>query len=123
MSNENISVVYKWTAKEGKLSELEDIYKHVLVAMEENEPGATEVVSYVSESENALYVRDEFKDAEALGFHLQSTAAKHFGQLLEIASPGAFYFFGDVPEQLKAATQQMGLQGEFGEVSAEFARH
>jgi hypothetical protein len=50
--------------------------------MKQNEPDAQAVHCYVSEKDNALYVRDEFKDAAALGFHLSSTAAGHFPQLL-----------------------------------------
>lgn len=65
------------------------------------------------EEDNALYVRDEFKDAAALGFHLSTTAAGHFPQLLEIAVPGPFFFHGDVPEEMKQATEQMQLGAEF----------
>lgn len=68
------------------------------------------------------HVRDEFKDAEALGFHLQTTAQPHFPQLLAIAVPGPFFFFGDVPEELKAATEQMQLGAEFGNHFAGFDR-
>ena len=96
----------KWTAKPGKLDELTAIYAEVTKAMEQNEPGAEAVHCYASEQENALYVRDEFKDASALGFHLQTTAAGHFPSLLSIAVPGPFFFFGDVPEPLKQATEQ-----------------
>ena len=62
------------------------------------------------------------RQAEALGFHLQTTAGGHFPQLLAIAVPGPFFFFGDVPEELKAATQQMGLGAEFGTHVAGFDR-
>ena len=81
--------------------------------MEKNEPGAQSVHCYVSEKENALHVRDEFNDAAALGFHLSSTAAGHFPRLLEIATPGPFFFFGDVPEELQQATEKMQLAAEF----------
>ena len=101
MSGENITVVYKWTAKPGKLEDLKAIYAGVTQAMEQNEPGAQAVHCYVSEQENALYVRDEFQDAAAVGFHLQTTAAPHFPQLLEIATPGPFFFFGDLPQELQ----------------------
>ena len=121
-TNENITVVYKWTANPGKLEELQTIYQHVTEAMRANEPDATEVQCYVSEGENALYVRDEFKDAAALQLHLSSTAPQHFPQLLAIAKPGPFMFFGDVPEPLQQATQQMGLGAEFGSNSFGFAR-
>ncbi len=116
MNTAHITVVYKWTANQGKLGELKSIYEQVTEAMKQNEPDAEAVHCYVSEKDNALYVRDEFKDAAALGFHLSSTAPSHFPQLLAIAVPGPFLFFGDVPEELKRATEQMQL-------GAEFARH
>ena len=122
MDNQHITVVYKWTAKPGKLDELTSIYTEVTKAMEQNEPGAEAVHIYVSEQENVLYVRDEFKDAGALGFHLQSTAAAHFPSLLEIAVPGPFFFFGDVPQELKDATEQMQLGAEFALHTSGFDR-
>jgi quinol monooxygenase YgiN len=122
MDKQHITVVYKWTAKPGKLDELTSIYSKVTEAMEQNEPGAEAVHVYVSEQENALYVRDEFKDATAVGFHLQTTAAGHFPSLLAIAVPGPFFFFGDVPQQLKDATEQMQLGAEFGLHTAGFDR-
>ena len=122
MDNQHITVIYKWTANPGKLAELTSIYKGVTKAMEENEPGAEAVHIYVSEQENALYVRDEFKDASALGFHLQTTAAGHFPSLLSIAVPGPFFFFGDVPQELKAATEQMQLGAEFALHTSGFDR-
>ena len=114
MTGSHITVVYKWTAKPGKLDELTSIYADVTKAMEQNEPNAEAVHCYVSEQENALYVRDEFKDAAAMGFHLQTTAQSHFPSLLAIAVPGPFFFFGDVPQPLKDATAQMRLGAEFG---------
>ena len=70
MDSNHITVVYKWTAQPGKLDELTSIYAEVTDAMEQNEPGAEAVHIYVSEQDNALYVRDEFADAAAMGFHL-----------------------------------------------------
>ena len=122
MDSNHVTVVYKWTAQPGKLDELASIYQDVTKAMEENEPGAEAVHIYVSEAENALYVRDEFEDGAALGFHLQHTAADHFPQLLAIATPGPFFFFGEVPEELKQATEQMQLGGEFATHTAGFDR-
>ena len=113
MASSHITVVYKWTANPGKLDELRSIYQQVTEAMKQNEPDAEAVHCYVSEKENALYVRDEFKDAAAMGFHLSTTAAGHFGQLLAIATPGPFLFFGDVPEELQQATEQMQLGADF----------
>ena len=117
-----ITVVYKWIAKPGKLNELTEIYGSVTKAMEENEPDATAAHVYVSEADNAVYVRDEFADATALGFHLSQTAAAHFPGLLEVATPGPFYFFGDVPAEMQEATRQMGLAAEFSAHAAGFDR-
>lgn len=122
MDQNHVTVVYKWTAQEGKLEELSDIYKSVADAMEANEPGAEAAHVYVSEAENALYVRDEFRDAEAVGFHLGTTAAGHFSDLLAIATPGPFFFLGDVPDALQQATEQMQLGGEFSSYLAGFER-
>lgn len=122
MTSQNITVVYKWIAKPGKLQELAEIYGHVTQAMKDNEPGATAVQCYVSEADNALYVRDEFRDADALGFHFGTTAAGHFPSLLAVANPGPFYFFGDVPAELQAAARQMGLAAEFSNPTTGFAR-
>ena len=122
MDSKHVTVVYKWTAQPGKLDELASIYSDVTDAMKQNEPGAEAVHVYVSEAENALYVRDEFADAEAVGFHLGTTAAAHFGSLLAIAKPGPFFFLGDVPDEMKAATEQMQLGGEFALHAAGFDR-
>lgn len=113
MDRNTITVVYKWTAKPGQLDVLKGIYDGVTDAMQANEPGALEVQIYVSEDENALYVRDVFADAGALGFHLSETAGPHFPNLLEVATPGAFYFFGDVPDEMQHAAKTMGLAAEF----------
>lgn len=113
MNTQNITVVYKWTAHAGKLDDLVAIYQQVTDSMQANEPGATAVQIYVSKEDNALYVRDEFADAGALGFHLQSTAGPHFPQLLEVAVPGTFLFFGNVPAELQEGARKMGLQAEF----------
>ena len=122
MDTNAVTVVYKWTAKPGQLDVLTSIYKGVTDAMEANEPGALAVHVYVSENEGALNVRDEFADAGAVGFHLQETAAPHFPKLLEVATPGAFYFFGDLPAEMKQAIQGMGLAAEFGSHVAGFNR-
>lgn len=122
MEKNSITVVYKWTANPGKLTELADIYRSVTKTMEENEPGAKAVHVHVSEEENALYVRDEFADANALGFHLSQTAAAHFPDLLKVAIPGQFQFFGDVPAEMQQAALHMGLSAEFGTHVAGFDR-
>ncbi|MEO0559438.1 MAG: antibiotic biosynthesis monooxygenase [Bacteroidota bacterium] len=122
LTSEHVTVVYKWTAKPGKLEELAAIYADVTQAMNENEPGAEAVHCYISQEDGALYVRDEFEDAEALGYHLQVTAAAHFPQLLAIAVPGPFFFLGNVPQELKDATEQMQLGAEFGLHTSGFTR-
>ena len=122
MDENHVTVVYKWTANPGKLDELATIYEAVTAAMEQNEPGAQAVHVYVSQEENALYVRDEFVDADAVGFHLGTTAGAHFGDLLAIATPGPFFFLGDVPDEMKQATEQMQLGGQFATHAAGFDR-
>ena len=122
MDSKHVTVVYKWTAKPGKLDELAAIYGQVTEQMEQNEPGAEAVHVYVSEQDGALYVRDEFADAGAVGFHLSQTAAQHFPQLLAIATPGPFFFLGDVPDEMKQATEQMQLGGQFSSHIAGFDR-
>ena len=123
MSDNPITVIYKWIAKPEKLGELTEIYKNVTRQMDRDEPGATSVHVYVSEEENALYVRDEFADPDAMGFHLSQTAAPHFPDLMAVATPGPFQFFGDVPAHLQQAVQQMGLAAEFGTHVTGFDRH
>ena len=122
MDSNHVTVVYKWTAQPDKLGELTSIYADVTKAMEQNEPGAEAVHVYVSEKENALYVRDEFTDAGAVGFHPGGTAADHFPSLLAIATPGPFFFMGPVPDEMKAATEQMQLGAEFSTHAAGFDR-
>ena len=89
MNNQEITVVYKWTAIPGKADELKAIYRQVEKQMNETEPGALKVDCYFDESTNALIVSDLFKDSAALGQHLGTTAAGHFPALLQIAEPGA----------------------------------
>lgn len=122
MNDRHVTVVYKWTAQPGKLEELTSIYEDVTEAMERNEPAAEAVHVYVSEADNALYVRDEFADADAVGLHLGTTAGAHFPALLAIATPGPFFFMGDVPDEMKRATQEMGLGAEFSAHAAGFDR-
>ena len=122
MNNNHVTVVYSWTAHPGKLDELTAIYTEVTAQMEANEPGAEEVQVHVSEAEGRLYIRDEFADANAVGFHLGTTAAAHFQSLLAIATPGTFYFLGDIPEEMKTATAEMGLPAEFATSAAGFKR-
>jgi quinol monooxygenase YgiN len=113
MKNQEITVVYKWTAKEGKSAELKAIYREVESQMQSNEPGALKVQCYFDDNSSTLVVLDVFADAGAVGFHLGTTAAGHFGNLMEIAVPGEFLFCGEVPEEMKQAAVGMGLNATF----------
>jgi quinol monooxygenase YgiN len=113
MKNQEVLVVYSWTAKEGQGEALKGIYKEVSEQMERNEPGAMRVDCYFDASSNRLVVMDHFADAGAVGFHLGTTAAAHFNDLLQIAVPGEFLFCGDIPEEMKQAAVGMGLQATF----------
>lgn len=123
MKKQEITVVYKWMAKPGKAEELQNIYKDVEKQMQENEPNALKVDCYFDESTNALIVYDLFKDGEALGLHLGTTAAGHFPELLKVATPGPFLFCGTVPEELKQAALGMGLDATFAPRSFGFNRN
>ena len=113
MKNQEITVVYKWTAKQGKAEELKAIYREVEKQMQETEPNALKVDCYFDNTTDTLIVYDLFKDGAALGQHLGTTAAGHFPKLLQIAVPGPFLFCGDVPEELKKAAVGMGLDATF----------
>ena len=117
-----VTVIYKWTTHPGKLNELKSIYGDVTQAMKDKEPDTLAVHCHVSKKDNALPVRDEFKDAAALGLHLSTVAAGHFSQLLAIATPGPFLFQGDVPQELQQATEQMQLGAEFATHALGFDR-
>jgi hypothetical protein len=77
---------------------------------------------YFADEENAIIVHDVFKDGAALGFHLGGTAANHFPELLEIATPGPFFFCGDIPGELVQAAQGMNMGAEFGTHAFGFER-
>ena len=123
MANQEITVVYKWTAKPGKAEELKSIYRAVEKQMQETEPNALKVDCYFDESTDVLIVYDLFKDGAALGQHLGTTAAGHFPALLQIATPGPFLFCGDVPEELKQAALGMGLDATFAPRTFGFDRN
>ena len=122
MDNQEIMVVYKWTANPGKAEELKSIYEDVEKQMKETEPGALKVDCYFDETTGVLMVADFFKDAAALGQHLGTTAAGHFPSLLQIAVPGPFLFCGDVPVEMQQAAKGMGLDATFAPRSFGFER-
>ncbi|UJH66541.1 antibiotic biosynthesis monooxygenase [Allomuricauda sp. SCSIO 65647] len=113
MENQEVMVVYKWIAREGNSEELKAIYREVESQMKSNEPGALKVECYFDETSSTLIVMDLFADAGAVGFHLGTTAAGHFENLLKIAVPGEFLFCGQVPEEMKQAATAMGLNATF----------
>ena len=122
MKNQEITVVYKWTANLGKAEELKAIYGQVTKEMQEKEPGALKVVCFFDEQANALLVQDVFEDAAALAYHLGVTAAGHFPALTQVAVPGPFFFCGEVPEDLQQAAIGMGLDAVFAPRIAGFER-
>ena len=77
---------------------------------------------YYDEEQDALVVNDLFKNQEGLGYHLGVTAAKHFPQLVQIATPGPFFFCGDVPEEMKQAAIGMNMGAEFSSHAYGFER-
>lgn len=123
MKNQNVMVVYSWTAKQGKSDELQAIYTTVTQQMKANEPGALQVQCYFDPSSSKLIVMDFFTDADAVGFHLGTTAAGHFENLLQIATPGEFLFCGNIPEEMKQAALGMGLHAFFAPAVFGFNRN
>ena len=75
--------------------------------------GQSRVHCYFDENSSSLVVMDLFANAGAVGYHLGTTAAGHFEQLMQIATPGEFWFCGDIPEEMKKAAVGMGLQATF----------
>lgn len=122
MNGQEITVFYKWTAKPGRFDELKSIYETVGKEMEENEPETLAMNSYLDDENGALVVLDVFKNRQALGTHLGTTAASHFPSLSEIAIPGPFYFCGDVPAEMKQQIKTMNLGAEFSSHTFGFQR-
>ena len=122
MKNEQITVVYSWTAKEGKSAELKAIYEDVTKQMNETEPGALAVDCFFDEACGKLVVSDVFANAEAVGFHLGTTAGAHWPELIQVADPGEFLFCGHVPEEMQQAAKGMGLNATFAPKAFGFAR-
>ena len=122
MSDQEITVVYRWTAKPDKLEELKAIYGEVREEMEANEPGTLRMECYFADDSNQVIVHDVFADAAALGMHLGGTAARHFPKLVEIAEPGPFLFCGDVPDDVRTAAEGMNMGAVFGTHAYGFTR-
>ena len=122
MNGQEIMVVYRWTAKPGKLDELKAIYEEVRSEMEATEPGTLRMECYFADDAGEIIVHDVFADADALGFHLGVTAARHFPKLAEIAVPGPFFFCGDVPTELRQAADSMNMGAVFGTHAFGFSR-
>ncbi len=120
--SQDITVVYQWTAKPGKLDDLKAIYEDVLKEVEANEPDTLKMECYFADDASALIVHDVFRDGGALGLHLGGTAAQHFPKLLEIAVPGPFFFLGDVPDELRQAAEGMRMGAIFGTHAFGFTR-
>ena len=123
MDTNHVTVVYRWTAQAG---EARRARRHLPRG---HGGDGTERARRrggprlrVGGRRDAVYVRDEFADAGAVAFHLQQTAAAHFPDLLAVATPGPFFFMGDLPDELKQATEQMQLGGEFSTHLAGFDR-
>ena len=105
-----------------KSKELKAIYTEVTEQMNANEPGALKVQCHFDDFSSRLIVLDVFADAGSVGFHLGTTAAGHFENLLQIATPGEFLFCGNVPDEMKQAATGMGLNATFAPAVFGFAR-
>ena len=54
MKNQEVMVVYNWTAKEGQSETLKGIYREVTQQMKDNEPGAKHVECYFDDASGFL---------------------------------------------------------------------
>ena len=68
---------------------------------------------YFDETSRKLVVIDLFANAEAVGFHLGTTAGAHWPELIQVADPGEFLFCGAVPQEMQQAALGMGLNATF----------
>ena len=122
MNSNHVTVVYKWTAQPGKLDELTAIYKPGHRRDGAERAGRRDRACLrLSRRQRSVRPR-RVRRREAIGFHLGTTAAGHFPDLLAIATPGPFFFLGDDPAEMKAATAQMQLAAEFATHAAGFDR-
>lgn len=122
MGSETVSLTYKWTANEGKGDELKAIYEAVGEHAKANEPDMLEYQCYEVEGSEDLIIHEVFRNAAAVGVHLQGTAAEFFPQLMAIATPGPFFFRGDLPDELKQALDGMNLGAVFATSPFGFSR-
>lgn len=122
MSSRPISLTYKWTAKPGNGAELRAIYDEVGAHAERTEPGMLEFASYPIEGSEDLLIHEVFADADAVGAHLQGTAAEFFPRLMAVATPGPFFFRGELPDPLKQALRGMDLGAVFASEPSGFSR-
>ena len=76
MSDNRITVVYKWTAQEGKLDELKSIYSDVTNAMQENEPDAEAVLELLNMS-----AEPRFGDAQCTPCRRKSALLHDVGEI------------------------------------------
>lgn len=83
MESNNITVIYKWQAKPGKLNELKDIYAQVCSDMEHNEPGALIMQYYADDNTNELVtvIISPFY-SQCKGFYLGTIAEIHLRNIL-----------------------------------------
>lgn len=117
-----IDLVYVWTAKPGMAEQLVATYEAVGDVLEASEPGLTTYEISVSETGQQIVIHEAFEDSAAVAFHLSTTAAEYFPKIMEIATPGPFIIWGDVPEDLKAAAYEMNMGAIFTTEWNGFAR-
>lgn len=121
MADQSIAVSYMWTPKPGKEAELKATYETVAQYSRDQEPGISRMDLYEAPT-GALVIDEVFDDAGALGAHLGGIAAERFPALAEIATPGPFWFCGDVPQEIIQAAEQMNMGAVFATHVTGFTR-
>lgn len=122
MSDQEVSLTYRWTAKPGKGDQLKAIYEAVGEHARANEPGMLEFECYEVDGTEDLLVHEVFEDGAAVGMHLQATASQFFPELSTIADPGPFFFRGNVPDELRRALYGMNLGAVFATSAFGFSK-
>lgn len=122
MNSQEITVTAKWTAQPGMLDELKAIWQAVAAQVEANEPGLLRLDAYDVDDTEAVIIHEVFADAVALGGHLGGTAAQFFPKLMEIATPGPYFFCGDVPDEIMQVAYGMNMGAVFGTREFGFSR-
>ena len=113
MNNQEITVVYKWIAKQGKADELKAIYAEVGKQMQETEPNALRVQCFFDEASFGVFNISDHKPggiAAPIVMHigsLQANLALRYLAGLPVSKDLLYYLYFDAEGVL--VTQRFGM--------------